>query len=103
MDRTPAKDLEAWLAHPRRRPLVLRGARQVGKTWLVRELASRARRDLVELNFEREPRLARTFASTNPREILDDLALLAGRDIPIDRSLLFLDEIQAAGDVLARL
>jgi predicted AAA+ superfamily ATPase len=37
---------------------VLRGARQVGKTWLVRELAARSGRELVELNFERDPTLA---------------------------------------------
>jgi len=103
MERASSANLETWLASPRRKPLVLRGARQVGKTWLVRELASKAPRDLVELNFERDPRLARSFSSANPREILDDLALALGRDIPIDRSLLFLDEIQAARDVLARL
>src|SRR5437868_1942148 len=47
MDRTVSADLDAWLKGPRRKPLVLRGARQVGKTWLVRDLgggADRARR-----------------------------------------------------------
>jgi MoxR-like ATPase len=43
-----------WLAGRTRKPLVLRGARQVGKKWLVRDLASRSGRHLVEVNFERE-------------------------------------------------
>lgn len=83
--------------------MVLRGARQVGKTWLVREVARRAGRDLVELNFERDPRHARVFATNDPAQILGDLALTLGRDVSARRSLLFLDEIQAAGEVLGKL
>ena len=53
MDRLAAGTLDAWLQASGRRPLVLRGARQVGKTWLVRDLAERAKYKLIELNFER--------------------------------------------------
>jgi len=83
--------------------MVLRGARQVGKTWLVRDAARRANRELVDLNFERDPRHARAFSANDPEQVLGELSLLIGRDIPIDRSLLFLDEIQAAGAVLGKL
>lgn len=103
MERTTSLHLDSWLKGPKRKPLVLRGARQVGKTWLVRDLAARANRELVEVNFERDPRLAKSFAGTDPAEVLGDLALALGRDITPHRSLLFLDEIQAAGEVLARL
>ena len=103
MERAISVDLEAWLRASRRKPLVLRGARQVGKTWLVRDLAARAKRDLVELNFERDPRHARPFDSNDPKEILADLSLAIGREVHVDRSLLFLDEVQAAPAVLARL
>jgi len=103
MDRARMADLLAWLQAPRRRPLVLRGARQVGKTWLVRDLARRTGRDLVELNFERDPRLARPFASSDPRHVVGEIGLALGRDVTADRSLLFLDEIQAAAGVLASL
>jgi len=95
--------LTAWLADPRRRPLVLRGARQVGKTWLVRDLARRSGRDLVELDFERDPGHRRAFQSNDPRDIVGRLSLLVNRDVSEARSLLFLDEIQAAGEVLATL
>ncbi len=82
---------------------MLRGARQVGKTWLVRDVARQANRALVELNFERDPRTARVFAASDPKQILGELSLLIGRDIPAARSLLFLDEIQAAGAILGKL
>ena len=81
----------------------MRGARQVGKTWLIRDTAQRANRDLVELNFERDPRRVQIFAASDPRQILGELSLHLGRDIPVDRSLLFLDEIQAAGSILGKL
>ena len=103
MERARSLDLRRWLSSPGRRPLVLRGARQVGKTWLIRELARDSGRELVELNFERDPRAARAFEGNDPRVIVGELSLLLGREIAVERSLLFLDEIQAAGALLAKL
>lgn len=103
MERVVSEALEHWLEMPDRRPLVLRGARQVGKTWLVRDLARRSGRELVELNFERDPALRRAFETNSPTEILGALSIALNRPITADRSLLFLDEIQAAGEVLASL
>ena len=76
MERVASSPLASWLEDPHRRPLVLRGARQVGKTWLVRDLAARTGRDLVELNFERDPQLKRHFASNDPTRILGELSLM---------------------------
>jgi predicted AAA+ superfamily ATPase len=95
--------LDTWLGSRARKPLVLRGARQVGKTWLVRDLATRSGRRLVELNFERDPRLARHFESNDPSQILGELSLALGQDIVPEKNLLFLDEIQAVGHLLAKL
>jgi hypothetical protein len=103
MKRRETDCLLQWLADPLRRPLVLRGARQVGKTWLVRDLARRSGRDLVELDFERDPGHKRAFLSNDPRDIVGRLSLLVNRDVHEDSSLLFLDEIQAAAEVLATL
>jgi predicted AAA+ superfamily ATPase len=103
MKRLTSRTLDGWLHDAPRRPLVLRGARQVGKTWLVRDLAARSERDLVEINFERDPSFKRYFAASDPTRILADLSLALDRDIDPNRSLLFLDEIQAAGEVLANL
>jgi predicted AAA+ superfamily ATPase len=103
MQRRRASDLDQWLAARARKPLVLRGARQVGKTWLVRDLAARKNLDLLEVNFERDPGLGRAFRATDPSTVLSDLSLALGRDIEPERSLLFLDEIQSAPDVFAKL
>lgn len=77
---------DAWLDDPDRRPLILRGARQVGKTHLVRRLAKRSGRELFELNFQRDPGLRKHFESNDPREILSELSLLRGREIAKRRS-----------------
>ena len=103
MERTVAAALAAWLRAPDRKPLVLRGARQVGKTWLVRDLARRSGRELAEFNFERDPSFARYFLTSDPAKILGELSLALGRDVSPERSLLFLDEIQAATSVFAKL
>jgi predicted AAA+ superfamily ATPase len=61
MNREIASVLQEWLVSPRRKPVVIRGARQVGKTWTVRALAASAGLHLVEVNFERYPELAELF------------------------------------------
>ena len=103
MQRALSDWLDRWLADPGRKPLVLRGARQVGKTWLVRDLARRSGRELVELDFERDPGHKRAFLSNDPRDALGQVSLLVNRDVHEHRSLLFLDEIQAAVEILAKL
>lgn len=101
MWRSSAERLDEWLVDPNRKPMILRGARQVGKTWLVRDLARRHDRKLVELNFERYPRLARHFKVNDPDLVIRNLEAEFNTDIPIDQSLLFLDEIQATPKLLA--
>lgn len=103
MKRQTSIDLRAWLSDVRRKPLILRGARQVGKTWLVRELARDRNRALLEINFERDPLQVRDFETADPRRIFSDLALRMDHRAAPEDSLLFLDEIQAAPEVLARL
>lgn len=103
MKRRILQDLSTWLNQSRRKPLVLRGARQVGKTWLVHELARKNKRDLIELNFERFPAFANFFEENDPRKILLLLGSYLNKEINIDQSLLFLDEIQVAPEILAKL
>ena len=103
MIRFACAQLDSWLFEKKRKPLVIRGARQVGKTWIVRNLAKRNSLKLIELNFERKPILADLFTSNNPKEILKNLESEFETSIDIDSSLLFFDEIQAAPEIFAKL
>ena len=86
--------LDAWAEDGARRPLLIRGARQVGKTYAVAALAGRRFDDFAAINLEQEPRYRRCFASLKPQEILDQVGVLRGKPIEPGRTLLFLDEIQ---------
>jgi len=103
MIRFAAKELDKWLNSPNRKPMVMRGARQVGKTWIVRDLANRHKRKLIELNFERLPSLADLFSENDPAEILKNIEAELATTIKPDSSLLFLDEIQAAPQLFSKL
>jgi predicted AAA+ superfamily ATPase len=83
--------------------MVIRGARQVGKTWLVRDLAIRHKFKLIELNIERLPSLTDLFSENDPAEILRNMEAELGTPINLDSSVLFLDEIQAAPQLFSKL
>ena len=98
MDRTIERELFSWKDSPRRYPLLLRGARQVGKTYIVERLGQ-SFPSFEKINFEAEPEAIACFETVKPREILQKLELLLnrkqGRPITPGKTLLFLDEIQA--------
>lgn len=94
--------LNEWLISPERKPLVIRGARQVGKTWVVHHLAELHKFKLIELNFERKPELKSLFSSNDPNKIILNLTTIVG-DIDHKKSILFLDEIQAVPELFAKL
>lgn len=103
MERAIEPFLVDWLKGRDRKPLVIRGARQVGKTWLVRRLAAITSKRLIELNVEKQPELASYFASNNPKQVLLNLGAAFNQPIDPDQCLLFIDEIQAAPDLLSKL
>ena len=103
MERTSLAFLRKWLSSSNRRPLVIRGARQVGKTWLVRRLAEIEGRNLVEVNLERTPTLSQYFESNNPKEIIEKLSIRLGVPINPDQSILFIDEIQEKPELYGKL
>ncbi len=103
MKRDRTSFLVDWLSSSSRKPLVIRGARQVGKTWLIRDLAASQERKLIELNFERRPDLESLFSSNDPKEIMVNIAAATGNKIEPSKAILFLDEIQAAPHLLEKL
>ena len=101
MHRNALDSLKVWTTRSSRKPLVVRGARQVGKSHLVRMLAQEKFDGLLEIDFESDLDAPSFFASKDPTTILGLLEARYGVDIEPGRTLLFLDEIQAAPDVLS--
>jgi hypothetical protein len=83
--------------------LIIRGARQVGKSTLVRQLARLNGFSLLEINFERNPEYNEAFVSKDPVQIQTILSLMTGQKIVTGKTLLFFDEIQASPEALASL
>ena len=104
MERTRLSYLHEWLVSGKaRKPLIIRGARQVGKTWLVRHFAKTCGKQLIEINLEKQVQLATLFSTNNPKQILLNLEATFNQTISPDECLLFIDEIQAAPEILAKL
>ena len=95
--------LASWHKSRRRKPLLIRGARQVGKSTLVRNFAQKKRISLCEINLERNLFLDEVFKTLDTSLILKELEAVTGKSITPDNSLLFLDEIQATPNALQAL
>ena len=95
--------MSEWRDRPGRKPLVLRGARQVGKTYLVEHWGTEHFDSVVTVDLERERDLHSLFSQSDPKRVLDELGVLRGRSVTPGKALLFLDEIQACPPALALL
>jgi hypothetical protein len=101
MERTIYQQLTSWKTGQRRKPLLLMGARQTGKTWILKEFGRREFSRLVYCNFEEEPLLHDFFSeSLKPRSILSKLSAREGREIKPGESLIVFDEIQQSNAAL---
>lgn len=96
--------LEKWSNNPLRKPLVLSGARQVGKTWLLKEFGRTHFKQVAYVNFERHPELGVLFEGAfDFRRILTGLQAASGVQIVAGETLIILDEIQLCGAALTGL
>lgn len=94
MRRDIEKELILWKSQEDRYPLIIRGARQVGKSYLVENFGKAHFQNSVVVNFEFQPQLKDVFQSLDPSEIINKLRLILGVQIKEGDTLLFLDEIQ---------
>ena len=101
--RLASRYLEEWKHRPSRKPLVLRGARQVGKTHLVTHWGGASFGSVVTIDLERERELHPVFDQSDPWKLLQELSVLKNQRLVPGESLLFLDEIQACPRALAAL
>ena len=104
MYRVAIEKLYKWKESKRRKPLIIEGARQVGKTWLMKEFGSKAYENTVYINFDSNSRMAELFASDlNTDRLIMGLELYAGHKIEADNTLLIFDEVQEVPRALSSL
>ena len=104
MYRIAIEKLYKWKNSKRRKPLIIEGARQVGKTWLMKEFGKQAYADTVYINFDSNSRMANLFsADLDTDRLIMGLELYAGRKINPDNTLLIFDEVQEVPRALASL
>ena len=104
MYRKQEKDLKTWFTKTNRKPLVIRGARQVGKSTLVQLFCKNEGIELYEINLEKNFHLNDVFASKDVKRIISAIEDVIERKINLQsKCLLFLDEIQATPAVLSSL
>jgi predicted AAA+ superfamily ATPase len=104
MERLILQDLLRWKKSKYRKPLILKGVRQVGKTWLLKEFAKRYYKNLAYFNFDEHPEYKQFFESTKDvNRILQNLMMASGeiisKDTPEDTLIVF-DEIQECPNAL---
>ena len=104
MKRTKLDRLIAWKNSPSRKPLIIRGARQVGKTWLMKEFGSKEYEQTVYLNFEKNKRLKNLFTDDfDIGRVIVAIQAESGLTINADNTLLIFDEIQCVPEAITAL
>lgn len=104
MYRTAIEKLYKWKDSKYRKPLIIEGARQVGKTWLMKEFGSKAYAETVYINFDSNSRMAALFVSDlDTDRLILGLELFAGQKIDPDHTLLIFDEVQEVPEALSSL
>ena len=101
LKRNAIQDLINWKSSDDRKPLVMRGARQVGKTWLMKEFGQSCYESYVYFNFDEEDGLKSIFETNkNPHRIIELLSMISGEKILPGETLIIFDEIQECPEAL---
>ncbi len=95
MERLLIEDLYKWKTKADRKPLILRGARQVGKTWILKDFGKKHFKDVCYVNFEQKDMLANVFeGELSPHDIIEKLSILKRMKIKPQDTLIIFDEVQ---------
>ncbi|WP_373172156.1 ATP-binding protein [Prevotella merdae] len=95
MERILINELQKWKEKSDRKPLILRGARQVGKTWLLKDFGKKSFKDVCYINFEQKEVLGAIFEGTlSPKRIIEQLSVYSGKKILPEETLIIFDEVQ---------
>ncbi len=101
LKRNAISELIQWKNSPERKPMVLKGARQVGKTWLMKEFGQNYYDNFAYFNFDEEDELKSIFETNkNPQRIIELLSMIGGEKIEPEKTLIIFDEIQECPEAL---
>ena len=101
MKRNAICELIQWKNSPERKPMVLRGARQVGKTWLMKEFGQNYYENYAYFNFDEEDELKSIFETNkNPHRIIELLSMISNEKIEPEKTLIIFDEIHKCPEAL---
>lgn len=104
MQRNIMNNLKEWKEAKKRKPLLLLGARQIGKTYILKEFGKSHYSDFVYINFDREDEFAKPFLdSKDPRKIIKEIEILKNKRIDSSNTLIIFDEIQACSQAISSL
>ena len=103
MNREITNELINWKNRTNRKPLIVRGARQVGKTYTIEQFANTHFKNTIKINFEEQIELKPLFKTQRTEQILNELSILYSTDIIHGETLIFLDEIQACPEAIVTL
>lgn len=104
MYREKVEELKKWKESPNRKPLIIRGARQVGKTWLMKEFGKKNYEKCAYINFDDNVRMNKLFNEDfDIDRIIQGLKIESGVNIELDNTLIILDEIQETPKALKAL
>lgn len=104
MQRIEIQQLKKWKQSNGRKPMIIRGARQVGKTWLMKEFGRLEYKDVVYVNCEADPAVRNMFTGDfDTTRIIRGLQIIAGKPIEPNHTLIIIDEIQEAPGALTSL
>jgi predicted AAA+ superfamily ATPase len=104
MKRSSVNEISAWKLAPNRKPLIIQGARQVGKTWIMKEFGRTEFNTTVYVNFEKEVEMRSLFEQNyDPNRIIKTIEAYYNQEIIPGETLLILDEIQEAKGALTSL
>lgn len=103
MNRDIYQSLKEWRDSNTRRPLLLRGARQTGKTFIVQQFGKEEFENIIYINFERNPEYKAIFNTFDPIEITEKIILFTAQKPETGKTLLFLDEIQECPEAIVSL
>lgn len=104
MERKIMEDLCSWKNKKSRKPLILQGARQVGKTWIMKEFGKRYYKNVAYTNLDENEQMKKSFdVDFDVKRIIEDITIVSGEKIEPEETLIIIDEVQESPKAITAL